>query len=76
LQADFDTVIPGHGAVGKKADLAKWRETLASLRARARSACAGGTDGMVGRLKLEELGMTPSPLFERSAAGLCAEARD
>jgi cyclase len=76
LKADFDTVIPGHGAVSKKADLVQWRSTLASLRSRAKAACAGGTEGMVGRLKLEELGMKPSPLFERSAAGLCEESKN
>ncbi|MBS1874055.1 MAG: MBL fold metallo-hydrolase [Acidobacteria bacterium] len=76
LKADFDTVIPGHGAVSKRADLAQWRVTLATLRTRAKAACAQGTDGMVGRMKLEELGMKPSPLFERSAPGLCEETKN
>ena len=43
---------------------------------RAKAACAEGTEGMIGRLKLEELGMKPSPLFERSAAGLCEESKN
>jgi cyclase len=76
LKADFETVIPGHGAVSKKADLAKWRETLAALRAHAKTACAGGTEGVAGRLKLEELGMKPGGLFDRSIPGLCEEMKN
>ena len=70
---DFDTVIPGHGPVAKKADLLKWRQTLASLRAHAKAACAGGATDALSRMKLDELGMKPSPLFERSVPGLCQE---
>jgi cyclase len=73
LKYDFDTVIPGHGPVGKKADLVKWRQTLATLRTKAKAACAGGAEDAVKRLDLKELGMTPSPLFERSMPGMCAE---
>ncbi len=32
LQLDFDIVIPGHGPVAKKADLMKWRDSIAELR--------------------------------------------
>ena len=73
LQYDFDTVIPGHGPVGKKADLMKWRQTLAQLRSKAKAACAGGPTDAVKRMNLEEIGMKPSPLFERSVAGMCQE---
>ncbi len=73
LQLDFDTVIPGHGPVAKKADLVKWRQTLASLRAHAKTACAGGAADAMKRMNLEELGMKPGPLFERSVPGLCQE---
>jgi cyclase len=76
LKADFDTVIPGHGAVSKRADLAAWRETLAKLQSQAKAACAGGVEGALGRMKLEDLGMKPSPLFERSMPGLCAELKN
>ncbi len=31
LQLDFDIVIPGHGPVAKKADLVKWRDSIAEL---------------------------------------------
>src|SRR5271167_615619 len=73
LKYDFDTVIPGHGPVGKKADLVKWRQTLAMLRTKAKEACAGGAFDALKRLDLKELGMTPSPLFERSMPQMCAE---
>jgi glyoxylase-like metal-dependent hydrolase (beta-lactamase superfamily II) len=73
LQLDFDTVIPGHGAVAKKADLVKWRQTLAQLRSKAKVACAGGATDALKRMNLEEIGMKPSPLFERSVPGMCQE---
>ena len=76
LQNDFDTVIPGHGPVGKKADLVEWRASLEKLRSRAKTACAAGPDGVVARLKLEELGMKSSPLFERSVTGMCGEMKN
>ena len=73
IQYDVDTVIPGHGPVAKKADLVKWRQTLATLRTRASAACAGGAADAIKRLDLKDLGMGPSPLFERSMPGICQE---
>ena len=73
LKYDFDTVIPGHGPVGKKADLVKWRQSLAMLQTKAKAACAGGAGDAMKRLDLKELGMTPSPNFERSMPQMCAE---
>lgn len=73
LVFDFDTVIPGHGPVAKKADLVKWRQALAALRTHAKAACAGGATDALSRMKLDELGMKPSPMFERSVPGLCQE---
>lgn len=75
MKYDFDTVIPGHGPVGKKADLVKWRQTLATLRTKAKGACAGCAADALKRLDLEELGMTPSPLFERSLPAMCEQLR-
>jgi glyoxylase-like metal-dependent hydrolase (beta-lactamase superfamily II) len=37
LQADFDTVIPGHGAVQTKADLGTYRDNLMKLQTEARA---------------------------------------
>jgi glyoxylase-like metal-dependent hydrolase (beta-lactamase superfamily II) len=73
LEFDVDIVIPGHGPVAKKADLVKWRQTLAALRTHAKAACTGGAADAMKRMNLDELGMKPSPLFERSVPGLCQE---
>jgi cyclase len=73
LQFDFDTVIPGHGPVAKKADLVKWRTTIATLRTRAKTACAGGAADAGKRLDAKDLGMGATPNFDRSIAGMCAE---
>jgi cyclase len=73
LKLDFDKVIPGHGPVGTKADLVKWRATLVALRTQARTACAGGAADAMKRMKLEDLGMKPGPMLERSIPGMCQE---
>ena len=72
LQYDFDTVIPGHGAVSKRADLVKWAETLGTIRSRIQTACAAGVDGAAGRLDLKDLGMSGGS-FLRSMPGMCKE---
>jgi glyoxylase-like metal-dependent hydrolase (beta-lactamase superfamily II) len=74
LQLDFDIVIPGHGPVAKKADLMKWRDSIAELRSRAKTACAGGAADAAKRLNLSGLGMDDSLGFMgRSVPGMCAE---
>ncbi len=74
LAYDFDTVIPGHGPVAKKADLAKWVKTIASLRGKIQAACGGGPVGEAGkRLDLTDLGMKVNPMMERGMAGMCGE---
>ncbi len=73
LKLDFDTVIPGHGPVAKKADLMKWRTTIATLRTRAKTACAGGAADAGKRIDAKDLGMGATPNFDRSIAGMCAE---
>jgi glyoxylase-like metal-dependent hydrolase (beta-lactamase superfamily II) len=42
LQLDFDIVIPGHGPVATKADLARFNATIAAMRTRLQSAIRGG----------------------------------
>jgi glyoxylase-like metal-dependent hydrolase (beta-lactamase superfamily II) len=73
LQLDFDTVIPGHGAVAKKADLVKWAQTLATIRSRVKTACAGGVEDAVKRLDLKDLGMPTPGMLERGMTGMCKE---
>jgi glyoxylase-like metal-dependent hydrolase (beta-lactamase superfamily II) len=73
LQLDFDTVIPGHGAIMKKADLVKWAQTLGTLRTRIKTACAGGVDDAGKRMDWSGLGMNGGPMFDRGLPGMCKE---
>jgi cyclase len=73
LELDFDTVIPGHGPVAKKADLAKWVETLATIRSRVKTACDGGVADAAKRIDLKDLGMQSLGMLERGLPGMCKE---
>jgi glyoxylase-like metal-dependent hydrolase (beta-lactamase superfamily II) len=73
LEFDFDTVIPGHGAVAKRADLMKWVETLAAVRSRVKTACAGGVADAASRIDLKDLGMPTLGMLERGLPGMCKE---
>jgi glyoxylase-like metal-dependent hydrolase (beta-lactamase superfamily II) len=73
LQFDFDTVIPGHGNVAKRADLVKWVATLATIRSRIKTACAGGAADAVSRLNLADLGMANLGMLGRGMPGMCQE---
>jgi glyoxylase-like metal-dependent hydrolase (beta-lactamase superfamily II) len=73
LQLDFDTVIPGHGAVMKKADLVKWAQTLGILRTRIKTACAGGVETAGARMDWSGLNMTGGGMFDRGLPGMCKE---
>ena len=70
---DFETVIPGHGNVAKRADLTKWATTLATIRTRVKTACAGGAADAVSRLNLADLGMTNLGMLGRGMPGMCQE---
>jgi cyclase len=70
---DFDTVIPGHGAVMKRADLVKWVVTIGELRTRITKACAGGADGAGKRLDLSGFGWSGPGALDRGMAGMCKE---
>ncbi len=70
---DFDTVIPGHGNVAKRADLQKWVTTLATIRTRVKTACAGGAADAVSRLNLADLGMSNLGMLGRGMPGMCKE---
>jgi glyoxylase-like metal-dependent hydrolase (beta-lactamase superfamily II) len=73
LEFDFDTVIPGHGAVAKRADLIKWVDTLAAVRSRVKTACAGGVADAASRIDLKDLGMPTLGMLERGLPGMCKE---
>jgi cyclase len=74
LKLDFDIVIPGHGALMKRADLEKWATTLATVRTRVKDACAGGAADAGKRMDWSGLpGMSGGGTFERGLAGICKE---
>ena len=74
MDIDFDTVIPGHGPVMKKADVAKYIQTVAAVREHVRKACnAGSVDDAAKRVDLSDMGLTPSALFARGVPGMCRE---
>ena len=73
LQYDFDTVIPGHGPVSKKADLVKWVQTLGAIRSRIKTACAGGVEDAAKRLDLKDMGIPTLGMLERGMPGMCKE---
>jgi glyoxylase-like metal-dependent hydrolase (beta-lactamase superfamily II) len=70
---DFDTVIPGHGAVVKRADLAKWVTTIAELRKRIAKACEGGAADATKRLDIKDFGWSGPGMLDRGMPGMCKE---
>jgi glyoxylase-like metal-dependent hydrolase (beta-lactamase superfamily II) len=70
---DFDSVIPGHGNVVKRADLVKWVSTIGELRTRITKACAGGAEGATKRLDLSGFGWSGPGMLDRGMPGLCKE---
>lgn len=74
MQFDFDSVIPGHGPVMKKADLSKFIASIPVIRTRLQKACAGGSpDDAVKRIDLTDLGMQTAGAFARGVPGMCRE---
>jgi glyoxylase-like metal-dependent hydrolase (beta-lactamase superfamily II) len=63
LALDFDTAIPGHGPVMKKADLQMHRNKIETVRQRVRELIAKGVskEQFVAQLKLDDLGWTLNP---------------
>ena len=73
MALDFDTVIPGHGPVMKKADLMKFTQVIAGVRDRVKKACVGGAADAASRVDLKDMGLTPNALFARGVPGMCAQ---
>jgi len=59
--------------VAKKADMAKWVTTMAAIRDKARSACAGGAADAISRFDLKDLGINSTGMMPRSFPGVCKE---
>jgi hypothetical protein len=76
LSLDFDTVIPGHGPVGKKADLIKWKGDFETVRGRMRELARQGKskEEAASLLKVDDLpGWRLAGLFQKSLPGLYDE---
>ncbi|MBI3694929.1 MAG: MBL fold metallo-hydrolase, partial [Acidobacteria bacterium] len=68
LSLDFDTVIPGHGAIGKRADLVKWKGDFQTMRERMKQLTRQGKtkEEVATLLKVDDLGWTIGGLFAKS----------
>jgi glyoxylase-like metal-dependent hydrolase (beta-lactamase superfamily II) len=75
LSLDFERVIPGHGPISAKADLAKWRDTFEAVRQRVSQWKMGGKskDEVMAAFKTDDFpAWKPSasaPVAWRSIAG-------
>jgi cyclase len=72
LKLDFDTVIPGHGPVAKRADLERFKQRIQTLQTRTRELIKQGVpkDQYLSKLKADDLGwsLDPTTVFVRNAA--------
>ena len=76
MKLDFDTVIPGHGPIMKRADLEKWVSTFETVRSRLGDLRRQGKskEEVAQLLKIDDLGWQPSRFWnERSVPGLYDE---
>jgi len=73
---EFDTVIPGHGPVSKRADLAKWKADFETFRGRVRELTRQGKsrDEIANLVKVDDLpGWNLKGLILKSLPGLYDE---
>jgi glyoxylase-like metal-dependent hydrolase (beta-lactamase superfamily II) len=77
MKLDFDTVIPGHGAVTNKAGLMTYRNNVEKLRNRATSMIREGkSQEDIGTVMTAEFGWAPTGLqMQWSLPGMMAELR-
>jgi glyoxylase-like metal-dependent hydrolase (beta-lactamase superfamily II) len=77
LQLDFDRVIPGHGPLMTKQDLARWNDSFIRVRTKITQLKREGKskEEAGSALHVEEFGWKPSPLWGRSFPGLYDETR-
>ena len=76
LQLDFDTVIPGHGPIMKRADIEKWVATFEAVRKRIGEQQKQGKskEQVVQGLQIDDLGWTSNANWTgRSLPGLYDE---
>jgi cyclase len=77
LTLDFDTMIPGHGPVGKKADIVTYRGNVEKLRTRITGLVRGGSSkDEVAKALTSEFGWDPKGLpMTRGLDGLMVELK-
>ena len=76
LKWDFDTVIPGHGPVSKRADLIKFRDNFANMRDHVSSMVrAGKGKDDVLKMLVADFGWSASGLAGRAVDGLISELK-
>jgi glyoxylase-like metal-dependent hydrolase (beta-lactamase superfamily II) len=77
MKLDFDTVIPGHGAVTDKAGLQTYRNNVEKLRTRATGLIRGGkSQEEVGKVMIAEFGWTATSLqMQWSLPGMMTELK-
>jgi cyclase len=77
LTLDFDTVIPGHGAVCTRAELVAFRKTLEELRTRMSGLTKkyDKAEDAVAQLKLEDFGWQSNPGLLKRYEGLYQEMK-
>ena len=77
MKMDFDTVIPGHGAVTTKAGLLAYRNNVDKLRERATALVhEGKSQDEVGKVMTAEFGWAPESLqMKWSLPGMMAELK-
>ena len=77
MDLDFDTIIPGHGAVTNKAGLMAYRNNVEKLRNRAAAMIhEGKSQEDVGKVMIAEFGWSPTGLqMQWSLPGMMAELK-
>ena len=77
MKLDFDTVIPGHGAVTNKAGLLAYRNHVERLRTRAAGLIrAGKSQDEVGKVMMAEFGWGPQSMqMQWSLPGMMTELK-
>lgn len=67
LKLDFDTAIPGHGPIMKKADVQKWRDGIAAMRTKVSQMIkSGSTQDAVGKTLASDFGWQEGGMQMRS----------
>ena len=77
LKMDFDTVIPGHGQISKKADIVKYRDNIEKLKTRVTGMIRqNAAKDDIAKVMTTEFGWQPGGLqMTRGFDGMLAELR-